>query len=57
MLICEAVATLPTLATLAQCCSHVHVDKNAKQFSLISSVQQKFSILIQHEVNCNAEGD
>jgi hypothetical protein len=39
MLICETGATL---ATLVQCCSHVHVDKTSKQFSLISSEKQKY---------------
>jgi len=53
LLICEAGATL---ATLVQYCSHVHVDKTSKQFSLISSVLQKYSILLQNEVHCNAGG-
>ena len=53
MLICEAGATL---ATLAQCCRRVHVDKTSKLFILISFVQQKYSILLKHEVHCDAEG-
>ena len=41
MLIYEAGVTVATLSILAQCCSHVRVDKTSKQFSHISSVQQK----------------